>query len=147
MTNSQCLSSRRLPRSKSRKNDTNRIICVVKYGHELPSRWARSHTPRISVPKTCLSSTTSDGPRLFPWRERSGARSLLTPSVPWIFNPSTAKFFNFHSLEVVSRWRDAQLQVSENYSYLTKWRLIIFKSCWFSSHFMFNTFKMWYLIW
>ena len=34
----------------------------------------------------------------------------------------TAKLFNlnFHPLEVVSRWRDPQLQVSENYSDLTK---------------------------
>ena len=32
-------------------------------------------------------------------------------------NPLTAKLFNlnFHPLEVVSRWRDPQLQVSENY--------------------------------
>ena len=37
-------------------------------------------------------------------------------------NPLTAKLFNlnFHPLEVVSRWRDPQLQVSENYSDLTK---------------------------
>ena len=34
------------------------------------------------------------------------------------FNPLTAKLFNlnFHPPEVVSRWRDPQLQVSENYS-------------------------------
>ena len=34
----------------------------------------------------------------------------------------TAKLFflNFHPHEVVSRWRDPQLQVSENYSVLTK---------------------------
>ena len=33
------------------------------------------------------------------------------------FNTLTAKFFNlnFHPLEVVSRWRDLQLQVSENF--------------------------------
>ena len=33
------------------------------------------------------------------------------------FNPLTAKLFNlnFHPLEVVSRWRDPQLQVSKNY--------------------------------
>ena len=33
-------------------------------------------------------------------------------------NPLTAKLFNlnFHPLEAVSRWRDPQLQVSENYS-------------------------------
>ena len=51
------------------------------------------------------------------------------------FNPSTAKLFNlnFHPLEVVSRWRDPQLQVSENYSDLTKWRSTLFKSCWLMS--------------
>ena len=44
-------------------------------------------------------------------------------------NPLTAKLFNlnFQSLEVVSRWRDPQLQVMENYSDLTKWRSTIFK--------------------
>ena len=64
--------------------------------------------------------------------------------VPYVINPLTAKLFNlnFHSLEVVSRWRDPQLQVSENYSYLTKWRSTVFKSCWLMSHFIFNIFKM-----
>ena len=49
-----------------------------------------------------------------------------------LVNPFTTKLFNwnFHSLEVVSRWRDSQLQVSENYSDLTKEKSIIFKSCW-----------------
>ena len=63
-------------------------------------------------------------------------------------NPSTAKLFNlnFHPLEVVSRWRDPQLQVSENYSDLTKWRSTLFKSCWLMSHFILNIFKMWYLM-
>ena len=63
-------------------------------------------------------------------------------------NPLTAKLFNlnFHSLEVVSRWRDPQLQVSENYSDLTKWRSTLFKSCWLMSHFILNIFKMWYLM-
>ena len=39
-----------------------------------------------------------------------------------IINPSAAKLFslNFHPLEIVSRWRDPQLQVSENYSDLKK---------------------------
>ena len=42
------------------------------------------------------------------------------------FNPLAAKWFNlnFHSLEVVTHWRDPQLHVSENYSDLTKWRSI-----------------------
>ena len=46
-----------------------------------------------------------------------------------LFNPLTAKLFNmnFHPLEIVSRWRDPQLQVGENYSDLTKWRSTVFK--------------------
>ena len=38
------------------------------------------------------------------------------------FNPLAAKLFNlnFHPLEIVSRRRDPQLQVSKNYSDLTK---------------------------
>ena len=66
-----------------------------------------------------------------------------------VVNPLTAKLFNlnFHPLEVVSHWRDPQLQVSENYSDLTKWRSILFKFCWLMSHFTFNIFKMWYLMW
>ena len=46
-------------------------------------------------------------------------------------NPLSTKVFNhnFHPLEVVSRLRDPQLQVSENYSDLTKCRLTIFKYC------------------
>ena len=60
-------------------------------------------------------------------------------------NPLTAKLFNlnFHSLEVVSRWRDPQLQVSENSSDFTKWRSTVIKYCWFMSHFLF---KRWYLM-
>ena len=63
-------------------------------------------------------------------------------------NPLTAKWFNlnFHPLEVVSRWRDPQLQVSENYSDLTKWRSTVFKYSWLMSHFIFNMFKRWYLM-
>ena len=64
------------------------------------------------------------------------------------FNPLTAKLFNlnFHPLEAVSRSRDPQLQVGENYSDLTKWRSSLFKSCRLMSHFIFNMFKMWYLM-
>ena len=63
-------------------------------------------------------------------------------------SPLTAKLFNsnFHPLEVVSRWRDPQLQVSENYSDSTKLRSTLFKSCWLMSHFILNIFKMWYLM-
>ena len=61
------------------------------------------------------------------------------------FNPLTAKLFNlnFHPLEVVSRWLDLQLQVSENYSDLTKWRSTAFKYCWLMSYFIFHMFKRW----
>ena len=62
------------------------------------------------------------------------------------FNRRIIFNLNFHSLEVVARWRDPQLQVSENYSDLTKWRSSVFKYCWLMSHFIFNMFKEWYLI-
>ena len=63
---------------------------------------------------------------------------MLLILVIFLFNPLTAKLFNlnFHSLEVVCRWRDPQLQVSENYSDLTKWRSTVFKYCWLMSHFI-----------
>ena len=51
---------------------------------------------------------------------------LKCPSLymdPFIANSCN---LNFHPLEAVSRWRDPQLQVGENYSYLSKWRQIIF---------------------
>ena len=36
---------------------------------------------------------------------------------------------NFHSLEVVDRVSETQLQVDENYLHLTKWRSTVFKYC------------------
>ena len=61
-------------------------------------------------------------------------------------NPLIAKLFNlnFHPPEVVSRWRDPQLQVSENYSDLQ--RSTVFKYCWLMSQFIFNMFNRWYLM-
>ena len=63
-------------------------------------------------------------------------------------NTLTAKFLNlnFHPLEVVSRLRDPQLQVDENYSDLTKWGSTLFQSCCLMSHFILTIFKMWYLM-
>ena len=48
--------------------------------------------------------------------------------VQLVFNTVTAKWLilNFHPLEVVSRWRDPQLQVGENCLDLTKWSSAIF---------------------
>ena len=56
-------------------------------------------------------------------------------------NPLTATLFNlnFYPLEVVSRWRDPQLQVGKNYSDLAKWRSTVFKYCWLMSNFIFVT--------
>ena len=72
--------------------------------------------------------------------------SMRTGNARW-FNPLTAKLFNLniHPLEIVARWRDPQLQVSENYSDLTKRTSIVFKYCWLMSYF-FNMFKRWYLM-
>ena len=51
---------------------------------------------------------------------KSNFKPAVTPDckINSTFNPLTAKLFNlnFHPLEVVSRWRDPQLQASENYS-------------------------------
>ena len=82
----------------------------------------------------------------FKFRNPFGLRGLY--EIFQRFNPSTAKLFNlnFHPLEIVSRWRDPQLQVSGNYSDLIKWRSTLLKSCWLMSHFIFNIFNMWYLM-
>ena len=68
-------------------------------------------------------------------------------SITLAFNPLTAKLFNlnFYTLGVVSRWRDPQLQVSENYSDLTKWRSTVSNYCWLMSYFIFTMFKRWWL--
>ena len=41
--------------------------------------------------------------------------------------PTKLSYFNFHPLEVVSRYRDPQLQVGEDYSYLFKFGSTIHK--------------------
>ena len=45
---------------------------------------------------------------------------------------------NFHPLEVVSRYRDPQLQVGENYSYLFSLGAHICKTWCFNTHFVPN---------
>ena len=61
-------------------------------------------------------------------------------------NPCHAKliYSDFHPLEVVSRWRDPQLQVSENYLDLTKMEVNDFKILLNNSRFIFNMYKRWY---
>ena len=55
-------------------------------------------------------------------------------------NPYPAKYIylNFQPLEVVSRYRDPQPQVIENYSYLFNFRPNIYKSWHLNSHFIPN---------
>ena len=74
-------------------------------------------------------------------------QSFWITAILTAINPLTDKFFNlnFYPLEVVSRWRDPQLQVSENYSDLTKWRSTVFEYCWLMSHFICTMFKRWYM--
>ena len=65
-----------------------------------------------------------------------------------MFTPLTAKLFNlnFHPLEIVSRWRDPQLQVSENYSDLKKMEVNCFQILLIDVIFYFNMFKKWYVM-
>ena len=68
---------------------------------------------------TCDFCYTTDFLEPSWWNSNMGIYWLTGNSA---FNSLTAKLFNlnFHPLEVDSRWRDPQLQVSENYSDLTK---------------------------
>ena len=56
------------------------------------------------------------------------------------FNPLPAElpYLNFHPLEVASRYRDPQLQVGENYSYLFNSRPNICKYLRLNTHFIPN---------
>ena len=57
-----------------------------------------------------------------------------------IINPSTAKlrYFSFYPLEVVSRYRDPQLQVTEKYSHLITLSTNMCKSSCLDAHFIPN---------
>ena len=108
--------------------------------------------PRTLAWKAAVLTTTLGPPpleeikaKLFKLQLTVGPASTLKPAV---LNLLTTKLFNlnFHPLEVVSGWRDPQLQVSGNYSDLTKWTTTLFKFCRLMSHFIFTIFKMWYLM-
>ena len=64
--------------------------------------------------------TRNLGAALLLWTHGTACRSVLDPHS----NPQSAKLnnLNFHPLEVVSRYRDTQLQVDENYSYVSNLR-------------------------
>ena len=57
-----------------------------------------------------------------------------------IFNPYPSKlnYLNFQPLEVVARYRDPQIQVAENYSYLFNMGTHICKSWYLDTHFIPN---------
>ena len=125
--------------------------------HGLHPGISADQKPILLVPRD-LKALLQSGKKLDNSRDVNTARLLKVIYVCWKYqmweiwciylNPLTAKLFNlnFHPLEVVSRWRDPQLQVSENYSDLTKWRSSVFKYCWLMSHFIFNLFKRRYLM-
>ena len=52
--------------------------------------------------------------------------------------PAKLIYFNFQPLEVVSRYRDPQPQVLENYSYLFNLRPNVYRSWCLNSHFIPN---------
>ena len=117
-----------------------------------PSGLMPSMLPLVTVAPHNIESLRVSGEETFcffeTWRPEWGSNPRSRTFQAGSFNPFTAKLFNlnFHPLEVVSCWRDSQLQVSENYSELTKWRSTLFKSCWLMSHFICNMFKRWYLM-
>ena len=56
-------------------------------------------------------------------------------------NQSTLKALynlNFHTLDVVSRYRDAQIQVDENFSLLFHFRPNNYKYKYLNTHFIYN---------
>ena len=92
---------------------------------ECYDRRTSSNTGKCTRMYICIDILKSD--KKMSIIDRFEHRILLTVSMCslWIavallnstLNPLTAKLFNlnFHPLEVVSRWRDPQLQVRENY--------------------------------
>ena len=61
------------------------------------------------------------------------------------FQSATVNNLNFHPLEVVSRYRDPQLQVDENYSYLFILKPNICKSWCTNTHANNGDLKYWYI--
>ena len=62
---------------------------------------------------------------------------------PW-FNLLAAKYCCL--ADAIHNFKWVKIQVSENYSDLTKWRSKTFKSCWLMVIFIFNKFKSWYVM-
>ena len=116
---------------------------ITRYPVKTDQWWFKAYHSLPAQSLTLTQHWASTGSMLYVYRNSKKPYLEI-----WAINPLTAKLFNlnFHSLEVVPRWRDPQLKVSENYSDLTKWRLTVFKYCWLMSHFIFNLFKRWYIM-
>ena len=92
------------------------IILLWDYIYSLKQDWTEYNTTAIITIFCGRRFKQSSSTRVVKYEKKK----LLEMAV----NLLIAKLFylNFHPLEVVSRWRDSQLQVTENYSDLTKWR-------------------------
>ena len=55
-----------------------------------------------------------------------------------MLQPLSLIYLNFHPLKVVSGYRDPQIQVAENYSYLFHFSTYIYKSSCLDTHFIPN---------
>ena len=117
--------------------EEERSVEFANFGTRRSDKWRSCCLGRIWYVRNAIF-------KMVPLGTRSWYNYLYTRIIMPIFLiPLTAKLFNlnFHPLEVVSRWRDPQLQVSEKYSDLTKWRSTVFKYCWLMSHCIFYMFK------
>ena len=61
-------------------------------------------------------------------RDIGNNNEALTISISINTYPAELNYLNFQPLEIVSRYRDPQTQVVENYSYLFNLRLNLYKS-------------------
>ena len=92
-----------------------------------------SHTPKLSQIEAGQSQPKNQSPVN---HRASGQAMGITVSKDSIINPLHAELsdVNFHPLEVVFRYRDPQLQVAENYSYLSHLRPKIDNCYWLNIH-------------
>ena len=113
---------------------------LMKNEHTKMNFTQKMYTTNIQIKKFRLNLNRVGFNQFAVWLSSKKVSSRVNPLPAELFN------LNFHQLEVVSRWRDLQLQLSENYSDLTKWRSTVFKYCWLMSYCIFNMSKRWYLM-
>ena len=76
-----------------------------------------------------MTELTTENSRLSELADQADyfASMLKVTRINWILARDPLFYLNFHPLAVVSRYRDPQLQVSENYYYLFNLRPTVFK--------------------